>query len=173
MPNPQNNVENDIDYEKNSLVRREINATGRSRAFINDTPVSLTQIKQFTERLVNINSQHNTLALRDKNFHLELLDVLSGMELQRIDFSQLYRVLQDKKKHLKNQIERLDQEEKDKDYYWCACGLSKNGAFCDGSHKTTNIMPMKFTVQEGKFYFLCGCKKTSKKPFCDGSHSKS
>ncbi len=109
-------VENDIDYEKNSLVRREINASGRSRAFINDTPVSLSQIKQFTERLVNINSQHNTLALRDKNFHLELLDVLSGLELQRIDFSQLYRVLQEKKKHLKNQIERLNQEEKDKDY---------------------------------------------------------
>ena len=63
--------------------------------------------------------------------------------------------------------------EKDKDYYWCACGLSKDGTFCDGSHKTTNLVPMKFSVQENKSYFLCGCKKTNKKPFCDGSHSKS
>jgi len=62
--------------------------------------------------------------------------------------------------------------EKDKDYYWCACGLSKDGTFCDGSHKTTNLVPMKFSVQEDKSYFLCGCKKTNNKPFCDGSHSK-
>jgi len=58
-------------------------------------------------------------------------------------------------------------------HYWCACGHSKNGSFCDGSHKTTNLAPMKFSVQEEKSYFLCGCKKTNKKPFCDGSHSKS
>jgi CDGSH-type Zn-finger protein len=60
-----------------------------------------------------------------------------------------------------------------KDYYWCACGLSKDGIFCDGSHKNTNFQPMKFTVTENKSYFLCSCKKTNKKPFCDGSHSKS
>ncbi|MGI9083448.1 MAG: CDGSH iron-sulfur domain-containing protein [Candidatus Fonsibacter lacus] len=63
--------------------------------------------------------------------------------------------------------------EKGKDYYWCACGLSKDGIFCDGSHKATRLVPMKFSVQEDKSYFLCGCKKTNKKPFCDGSHSKS
>jgi CDGSH-type Zn-finger protein len=60
-----------------------------------------------------------------------------------------------------------------KDYYWCACGLSKDGVFCDGSHKTTNFRPIKFTVTENKNYFLCSCKKTNNKPFCDGSHSKS
>ena len=62
---------------------------------------------------------------------------------------------------------------KDKDYYWCACGLSKDGTFCDGSHKATNVAPIKFSVKEDKSYFLCGCKKTNKKPFCYGSHSKS
>ncbi len=60
-----------------------------------------------------------------------------------------------------------------KDYYWCACGLSKDEVFCDGSHKTTNFQPIKFTVTENKNYFLCSCKKTNNKPFCDGSHSKS
>ena len=63
--------------------------------------------------------------------------------------------------------------ENGKDYYWCACGFSKDGIFCDGSHKSTNFQPMKFTVVENKSYFLCGCKKTNNKPFCDGSHSKS
>ncbi len=60
-----------------------------------------------------------------------------------------------------------------KNYYWCVCGLSKDGIFCDGSHKKTNFQPMKFTVKENKTYFLCSCKKTNSKPFCDGSHSKS
>ena len=65
------------------------------------------------------------------------------------------------------------QLEAGKTYAWCSCGESSNQPFCDGSHKTTNLVPIKFTVQEDKSYFLCGCKKTNKKPFCDGSHSKS
>jgi len=44
--------------------------------------------------------------------------------------------------------------ETEKDYYWCACGLSNDGVFCDGSHKTTNFQPIKFTVTENKNYFL-------------------
>lgn len=60
-----------------------------------------------------------------------------------------------------------------KDYYWCACGLSKDQIFCDGSHKSTNFQPIKFNVDVNKSYFLCNCKKTNNKPFCDGSHIKS
>ena len=63
--------------------------------------------------------------------------------------------------------------ETEKDYYLCACGLSNDGVFCYGSHKTTNFQPIKFTVTENKNYFLCSCKKTNNKPFCHGSHSKS
>lgn len=52
--------------------------------------------------------------------------------------------------------------QKGKDYYWCVCGLSRDKTFCDGSHKSTNLAPLKFSVQEDKYYFLCGCKKTNK-----------
>ncbi len=110
-------VDNDIDYELQTIVRREINANGRSRAFINDTPVSLQQIRQFTERLININSQHNTIALRDKNFHLELLDILSGIELDVQEFKHRFSKLQEKKKQLDEFRDSLDQAEKDKDYF--------------------------------------------------------
>jgi CDGSH iron-sulfur domain-containing protein 3 len=72
----------------------------------------------------------------------------------------------------KNKSPQKTNLEIGKDYYWCACGLSKDGIFCDGSHKSTNLQPMKFTVQESKPYFLCSCKKTNNKPFCDGAHSK-
>ena len=59
-----------------------------------------------------------------------------------------------------------------KQYYWCACGLSKNQPFCDGSHKPTTITPMAFTATESKEAYLCGCKNASTKPFCDGTHRK-
>ena len=58
------------------------------------------------------------------------------------------------------------------DYFYCTCGKSKDGVFCDGSHKGTGFTPMKFSVNEEKDYHLCSCKRSSNQPFCDGSHSK-
>lgn len=59
-------------------------------------------------------------------------------------------------------------------YAWCACGLSKKegGAFCDGSHSTTEFTPHIFTATETKKAALCMCKNTKKPPFCDGTHAK-
>lgn len=60
--------------------------------------------------------------------------------------------------------------ESGKDYYWCACGLSKNQPFCDGSHKGSGFSPVKYqAAKSGKVYF-CGCKQTKSAPLCDGSH---
>jgi DNA repair protein RecN (Recombination protein N) len=109
-------VENDIDYEELCLVRREINRQGRSRAFVNDTPVSLQQIKQLTERLINIHSQHHTITLRDKNFHLELLDILAGHENEVSKFGIEFQELKSKKKKFKEEEERVSKAEADRDY---------------------------------------------------------
>ncbi len=57
-----------------------------------------------------------------------------------------------------------------KNYAWCACGLSANQPFCDGSHKDTSIKPHIFKVDEGKEAYLCQCKQTGNQPYCDGSH---
>jgi len=59
-----------------------------------------------------------------------------------------------------------------KEYYWCACGQSKNQPFCDGSHQGTEFKPVLFTAVETKKAYLCGCKHSKKPPFCDGSHAK-
>ncbi|ROR32385.1 CDGSH iron-sulfur domain-containing protein [Inmirania thermothiophila] len=56
------------------------------------------------------------------------------------------------------------------EYWWCACGLSANQPFCDGSHKTTDIRPVQFTLEARKEVALCMCKRTGTPPFCDGSH---
>jgi CDGSH-type Zn-finger protein len=56
------------------------------------------------------------------------------------------------------------------DYWWCACGRSKDQPFCDGSHQGTGLAPVKFTLTEKAKVWLCGCKHSADKPFCDGSH---
>lgn len=61
--------------------------------------------------------------------------------------------------------------EKDKTYYWCACGLSKKQPFCDGSHKGTDFSPVAWTAPRDQIAFFCGCKQTGKAPLCDGTHS--
>lgn len=56
-------------------------------------------------------------------------------------------------------------------YWWCACGRSKNQPFCDGSHQGTGIEPLGFKVEQGGKRGLCCCKQTGNAPFCDGTHS--
>ena len=56
-------------------------------------------------------------------------------------------------------------------YFFCACGLSANQPFCDGSHQDTEFLPMKFEATESTKLFFCGCKHTGGKPLCDGTHS--
>ena len=57
-------------------------------------------------------------------------------------------------------------------YAWCACGLSTNQPYCDGSHKSTGIKPIVEEITEKKKVAWCGCKHSGKKPMCDGSHNK-
>ncbi len=62
--------------------------------------------------------------------------------------------------------------EVDKEYYFCTCGKSEDGVFCNGSHKGTEFSPKVFTVEKSKDYHLCACKKSANMPYCDGSHAK-
>lgn len=57
-----------------------------------------------------------------------------------------------------------------KTYFWCACGLSSNQPFCDGSHKGTGFAPVKYDAQEDGKVFFCCCKHTGNAPLCDGTH---
>lgn len=56
-------------------------------------------------------------------------------------------------------------------YWWCACGLSRSQPLCDGSHRGSGVTPVAFTAGEDGDVWLCGCKRTGTKPFCDGSHT--
>lgn len=78
--------ENELDFQEETIVRREISAQGKSRAFINDTPVGLNVLREFSEKLIHIHSQHHTIELRDPQFQLEILDTLAGTLPLRKEF---------------------------------------------------------------------------------------
>lgn len=59
-----------------------------------------------------------------------------------------------------------------KNYYWCACGKSKNQPFCDGAHQGSTFSPVAYKAEENKTIYFCGCKHSANQPFCDGAHSK-
>jgi len=62
--------------------------------------------------------------------------------------------------------------DKGEEYYWCACGRSKNQPFCDGSHRDTEFTPVGFKAEEDGEAWLCMCKHTGNPPYCDGTHAK-
>jgi len=70
--------ENNLDYDTACIIRREITPQGKSRAFINDTPVNLNQLKELAGRLIDVHSQHQTLLLRENSFQLSVIDAVAG-----------------------------------------------------------------------------------------------
>jgi DNA repair protein RecN (Recombination protein N) len=108
---------NELDYEETSILRREITLAGKSRAFINDTPVTLNILKELGDHLLNIHSQHSIITLNDANFQLAVLDDYAGIQNEvgsyREKFSGYIR--------LKKQLEELLQMESklrsDRDYF--------------------------------------------------------
>lgn len=95
-------VENDLDYDDSTIIRREILPSGKSRAFVNDTPVSLAQLQAISEYLVDIHSQHETLEIATENFQLEVIDALAA----NADNLNLY---QQQLEHFQQNKEMLDK----------------------------------------------------------------
>ncbi len=110
-------TENDLDYEPQCILRREINPQGKSRAFINDIPVNLNQLKALGDLLVDIHSQHGHLLLREASFQLDVLDhyALHG-ELQS-EYQSAWSVMKRLEKELALMQEQERQARLDEDYY--------------------------------------------------------
>lgn len=110
-------AENDIEYDATTtILRRELMASGKSRAFINDTPASLNQLRELGARLIDIHSQHQNLLLSDNSFQLRVLDLMavnqSLLEKYGVEF-QLYKKY---KSELKLLIEQSQKEKEEEDY---------------------------------------------------------
>ena len=106
----------DLDYSNDTIIRREIIKQGRSRAFINDTPVHLNILQEFSSQLINIHSQFHTLELKKSDFQMKVLDVLSGTYIDRKEFSIKFSNLIHKKKKLNDLKIQLSQSISQFDY---------------------------------------------------------
>jgi DNA repair protein RecN (Recombination protein N) len=109
--------ENDLDYEGETVLRREISADGKSRAFVNDTPVNLTQIKNLGERLIDIHSQHATREINDPDFQLLVVDGVAGHHELLTTYQTKFRAYKKSLTQLQQLIEENEKAKADLDYY--------------------------------------------------------
>jgi DNA repair protein RecN (Recombination protein N) len=109
--------ENDLDFEETTILRREINNQGKSRAFINDTPVNLNVLKAVAERLIDIHSQHQTLLFSNPGFRYNLLDAWSGLAGKMIVYRQSYAALTLERKELEKLRDKEKQTRTELDYF--------------------------------------------------------
>ena len=107
---------NELEYEDECILRRELYASGKSRAFINDTPASLAQMKELGELLIDVHSQHQNLLLNKEGFQLNVLDLLSHDEAELAAYQKLYNDWRQARQDLEALVARAEQSRADEDY---------------------------------------------------------
>lgn len=108
--------ENELEYEAECILRREVYASGKSRAFINDTPASLAQMKELGEQLIDVHSQHQNLLLNKEGFQLNVLDILAHDENALTAYRNVYREWKQVQHDLEELTKRALQDRADEDY---------------------------------------------------------
>jgi len=109
--------DNDLDYEAETVLRREISADGKSRSFVNDTPVNLNSLKALGEKLIDIHSQHATLEINDPEFQLLVVDSIARHNNLLNDYRGKFRAYKKSTSHLQQLIEEGDKAKADLDYF--------------------------------------------------------
>jgi DNA repair protein RecN (Recombination protein N) len=109
--------EHDLEYEGGEcILRRELYASGKSRAFINDSPASLVQMKEVGEKLIDVHSQHQNLLLNHEDFQLSVLDILAHDENELQAYKYLYSEYKKVSHELKDILEQAEKNRQDEDY---------------------------------------------------------
>ncbi len=109
--------DNQLDYDHVSIIRREINESGKSRAFINDTPVNLNVLKELGTRLVDIHSQHHNLMLSENRFQLDVIDVIAGNSSLLESYRQHYSRYVSALEHYNSLSAKAEKAGSDLDYF--------------------------------------------------------
>jgi DNA repair protein RecN (Recombination protein N) len=109
--------DNDLDYEAETVLRREISADGKSRSFVNDTPVNLNALKLLGERLIDIHSQHATMEINDPEFQLLVVDSVAKHSELLDEYQTKFRAYKKSTVKLQQLIEESDKAKADLDYY--------------------------------------------------------
>lgn len=108
--------EEDLDYDTETVIRREIAPSGKSRAFVNDTPVTLDVLKKLGQFLMDVHSQNETLQLGASDFQLGLIDAFAGTQSLTEEYNGLYKGFKEKERHYRQLVLEGDSLQKDADY---------------------------------------------------------
>ncbi len=110
-------TDNDIEYDANDcIIRRELTAAGKSRAFINDTPVQLSMLKELGDRLVDVHSQHQNLLLNKQDFQLSVLDIIADDAKEVADYKDTYDTFHQASKALDTLKETIERDRQNVDF---------------------------------------------------------
>ncbi len=110
-------VDNDLDYENETVLRREIALDGKSRAFINDTPVTLSILKNLGQQLIDVHSQHATLEINNADFQLLVIDVVAEHQDLLTEYKIQFQSFKKNQRKLKTLKEDSDKAKADQDYF--------------------------------------------------------
>ncbi|WP_289040184.1 DNA repair protein RecN [uncultured Zobellia sp.] len=108
--------DNDLEYEERTIIRREIQPSGKSRAFINDSPVTLDILSRLGSGLIDVHSQHQTLQLTDNDFQLKVIDALADNKAQLTDYASKLRLYRTTSKELSELVDFQKEANKEHDY---------------------------------------------------------
>ena len=127
---------NDLEFDgKECIVRREITASGKSRAFINDTPAPVSQLKELGEMLIDVHSQHQNLLLNKENFQLNVIDILAGDKDELQQYKRLYTAYKQSEKALQQARQAAEQARTEEDYITFQLEQLENAALKTGEQE--------------------------------------
>lgn len=128
--------ENEIEFDaEDTIIRRELTLAGKSRAFINDTPVALSMLKELGEQLVDVHSQHQNLLLNKQDFQLSVVDIIAADAKELADYQQAYAHYQDLKKEEQRLHEEIEQGRQSADFMQFQYDELTNARLSDGEQE--------------------------------------
>jgi len=128
--------ENDLEPDKNdTIIRRELTAAGKSRAFVNDVPVGLSLLKELGDRLIDVHSQHQNLLVGKHDFQLSVVDILADSRVLQEEYTQAFRVWHEAQKQLGELREQIEQSRQQQDFMQFQFEELSNAKLVDGEQE--------------------------------------
>ncbi|MBQ1759347.1 MAG: AAA family ATPase, partial [Prevotella sp.] len=142
-------TDNDIDYDpEDTILRREISSTGKSRMFINDTPVTLSLIRELGEQLIDIHSQHQNLLLNKEDFQLNVIDIMAADGVQLNDYRSTFTAYSQANRQLNELIEEIERNKENEEYLRFQFNELEEAKLVDGEQEELEQMSETMTHSE-------------------------
>ncbi|MBR1548296.1 MAG: DNA repair protein RecN [Prevotella sp.] len=140
---------NEIEYDaEDTIIRRELTASGKSRAFVNDTPASLSMLKELGEQLVDIHSQHQNLLLNKQDFQLSVVDIIARNQALLAEYQQAYSVYSHKQQQLQQMQDSIAQYRQQTDFLQFQYDELSNAHLSAGEQEQLEQLSMQLSHAE-------------------------